>query len=149
MWARRWVGLLRWAAEVVMATEAPKQPVSLEEAADSFVEAIHQTDAWRRWEAARQRCDDDAALVATQHRLAELSSRLRAARAVGRGLFGPDLAEFNRLQAELQASPHVRERDQASVALLTFMQDLNRSLSEKLGVDFAVCATPRGGSCCG
>ena len=132
-----------------MATTVSRTALTVAEAAEAFARAIHDSAEWRRWSDARERFDSDPQLRQTQQRLAELSRKFQSARAQGRGLFGPDLAELNRLQSEVQASPLARARDEAGAAFIQFLQDTNRLLSETLGVDFAANAAPRQSSCCG
>ena len=132
-----------------MATTVPEAAMTITEAAEVFARAILDSAEWRRWSSARERCDSEASLRQAQQRLTELSRKFQSSRAQGRGLFGPDLAELNRLQGEVQSSPLAQERDQAGAALVQFLQDTNRLLSDTLGVDFAANAAPRGGGCCG
>lgn len=132
-----------------MATTVPEAVMTVAEAAEVFARAILDSAEWRRWSGARERCDTDATLRQAQQRLEELLRKFQSSRAQGKGLFGPDLAELNRLQSEVQASPLARERDQAGAALVQFLQDTNRLLSEALGVDFAANAAPRQSGCCG
>jgi cell fate (sporulation/competence/biofilm development) regulator YlbF (YheA/YmcA/DUF963 family) len=132
-----------------MATTVPQTALTVAEAAEVLARAIHDSAEWRRWSDARERFDADPQLRQMQQRLAELSRKFQSARAQGRGLFGPDLAELNRLQSEVQASPLARARDEAGAALIQFLQDTNRLLSDTLGVDFAANAAPRQSSCCG
>ncbi len=132
-----------------MATTASTMVLTVAEAAEAFARAIMDSDEWRRWTDARERCESDATLRQAQQRLAELSRTFQSARARGKGLFGPDLAELNRLQGEIQSSPLVQERERAAATLVQFLQDTNRLLSETLGVDYAANAAPRQGGCCG
>ncbi|NWG00705.1 MAG: YlbF family regulator [Thermoanaerobaculaceae bacterium] len=132
-----------------MATTVPQTALTVAEAAEVLARAIHDSAEWRRWSDARERFDADPQLRQMQQRLAELSRKFQSARAQGRGLCGPDLAELNRLQSEVQASPLARARDEAAAALIQFLQDTNRLLSDTLGVDFAANAAPRQSSCCG
>jgi cell fate (sporulation/competence/biofilm development) regulator YlbF (YheA/YmcA/DUF963 family) len=132
-----------------MATTVPQTTMTVVEAAEAFARALLDSAEWRRWSATRERFDADPQQRRNQERVEELSRKFRAARAQGKGLFGPDLAELNRLQSEVQTSPLARERDEAGAALIQFLQDTNRLLSETLGVDFAANAAPRQSSCCG
>lgn len=132
-----------------MATTVPEATVTVAEAAEAFARAILDSVEWRRWSSARERWDTDATLRQAQQRLTELSHKFQSARANGKGLFGPDLAELKRLQSEVQSSPMTRERDEAGAALVQFLQDTNRLLSDTLGVDFAANAAPRKSGCCG
>lgn len=132
-----------------MATTVPQTTTTVAEAAEAFAQAMHDSPEWRRWSEARECFDSDPQLRRTQERLEELSLKFRAARAQGKGLFGPDLAELNRLQSDVQTSPLAKERDEAASALVQFLQDTNRLLSGTLGIDFAANAAPRQGSCCG
>jgi len=132
-----------------MATTVPQTALTVAEAADVLAHAIHDSAEWRRWSDARERFDSDPQARRTQDRLTELSHKFQSARTQGKGLFGPDLAELNRLQSELQSSPLARARDEAGAALIQFLQDTNRLLSDTLGVDFAANAAPRQSSCCG
>ncbi len=132
-----------------MATTVPQTTMTVAEAAEAFAHAIHDSAEWRRWSGARERFDADPQLRQTQQKLGELSRKFQSARAQGKGMFGPDLAELNRLQSEVQTSPLAKERDEAATALIQFLQDANRLLSETLGVDFAANAAPRQSSCCG
>ncbi len=132
-----------------MATTVPQAAMTIAEAAEVFARAILDSAEWRRWSGARERFDADTNIRQAEQRLAELSRKFQSARTQGRGLFGPDLAELNRLQGELQSSPLAHERDRAGVALMQLFQDANRLLSDTLGVDFAANAAPRQSSCCG
>jgi cell fate (sporulation/competence/biofilm development) regulator YlbF (YheA/YmcA/DUF963 family) len=132
-----------------MTATIPQSVPTVTEAADALALAIHDSAEWRRWSDARERSERDPQLRKAQERLAGLSLKFRAARAQGKGMVGPDLAEFNQLQSEVQSSPLTREREEAGAALVRFLQDTNRLLSDALGVDFAVNAAPRGGGCCG
>jgi cell fate (sporulation/competence/biofilm development) regulator YlbF (YheA/YmcA/DUF963 family) len=132
-----------------MATTVPQRTMTVVEAAEVFARALLDSTQWRRWRDACERFDADPQLRQIQRRLAELSRKFQSARAQGKGLFGPDLAELNRLQSEVQTSPLAKERDEAASALVQFLQDTNRLLSEMLGVDFAANAAPRQSSCCG
>ncbi len=119
------------------------------QAAKALAEAIQGSPAWQAWEQACARFESDAELRRAMERLQQLSMQFRQARAQGRGLFGPAMAEMNRLQMEIQQSPLAQKRDQAAQALLSFLQATNRVLSDALGIDFAASAAPRGGGCCG
>ncbi len=132
-----------------MATTVPEAAPTVAEAAEAFARAILDSAEWRRWSSARERCDTDETIRQAQQRLAELSHKFQSARASGKGLFGPDLAELKRLQGEVMSSPVTRERDEAGAALVQFLQDTNRLLSDALGVDFAANAAPRKSGCCG
>ena len=132
-----------------MATTVSRTELTVAEAAEAFAQAMLDSPEWRRWSDARERFEADPQLRQTQQRLGELSRKFQSARAQGKGLFGPDLAELNRLQREVQASSLAKERDEAAAALVQFLQDSNRLLSDTLGVDFAANAAPRQSSCCG
>ena len=132
-----------------MATTVSRTELTVAEAAEAFAQAMHDSPEWRRWSDARERFEADPQSRQTQQRLGELSHKFQSARAQGKGLFGPDLAELNRLQSEVQTSPLAKERDQAASALVQFLQNANRLLSGTLGVDFAANAAPRQSSCCG
>lgn len=132
-----------------MATTISQAALTVAEAAGALARAIHDSAEWRRWTEAGERFDRDPRLRTAQERLAELSRKFQSARSQGKGMFGPDLAELNRLQTEVQSSPQARERDEAAAALVRLLRDTNGLLSEALGVDFATNAAPRSGGCCG
>ncbi len=132
-----------------MVTTVPQTTTPMAEAVEAFAQAMLDSFEWRRWSDARERFNSDPTMRQTQERVAELSRTFQLARAQGKGLFGPDLAELNRLQNDLQTSPLAKERDEAAAALVEFLQDTNRRLSDCLGVDFAANAAARKSSCCG
>lgn len=130
-------------------TEQVQGTMTVAAAAEAFAGSLHESAAWRSWEQAQARFQDDFGIKEATARMDELSRQFRSARAQGQGLRGPELAELNRLQTQLQESPLARERDAAAQALLGFLQDANRLLSEALGIDFAANAAPRQSNCCG
>lgn len=119
------------------------------QAAKALAEAIQLSPTWKAWEQACARFDGDSDLRQAMERLQQLSMKFRKARAQGRGFFGPEVAEMNRLQMQIQQSPLAQERDEAAQALLRLLQATNRVLSDALGIDFAASAAVRGGGCCG
>lgn len=119
------------------------------QAAQVLAGAIQASPVWQEWEHACATFESDPELRKAMARLQQLSLQFRQARTQGRGFFGPDLAEMNRLQTQIQQSPLAQKRDAAAQALLSFLQATNRILSDALGIDFAASAAPRGGGCCG
>lgn len=119
------------------------------QAAQALAKAIQASPAWKTWEEACARFDRDPEMRGVRARLQELSMRFHQERAQGRGFFGPEVAEMNRLQMQIQQSPLAQRRDEAAQALLRFLQATNQVLSDALGIDFAASAAPRGGGCCG
>ncbi|MFN3412550.1 MAG: YlbF family regulator [Thermoanaerobaculum sp.] len=118
-------------------------------AAKALAEAIQGSPVWKAWEQACARFDSDPELRRAVERLQQLSMRFRQARAQGKGFFGPEVAEMNKLQMQIQQSPLAQKRDEAAQALLSLLQATNRILSDALGIDFAANAAARGGGCCG
>lgn len=135
--------------EGMATTESPAGRTVIE-AAEAMAREIQESFEWRRWEEARAHFDNDPGMIQASRRLRELTREFRMAQAQGKGLVGPDLAEMDRLQSEVQSSPLTRERDASAQALLEYLRDVNRVLSDGLGVDFAATAAPRQGrGCCG
>ena len=132
-----------------MAHMASQKPLTIASAVEALAGAIHASVEWQRWTDVRQRLETDPQVRRAQERLVELTKSFQQARSQGRGLFGPDLAELNRLHAEIEASPLVRERDEAARELLVLLRETNAQLSAALGIDFAASAAPARSGCCG
>ncbi len=132
-----------------MASAVKAQGMTMVEAAEAFASALAASEAWQRWESAKRRSDADQELSEATKRLAELTRGFRAGGGTGRGMPGPELEEMIRLRVFVQDSPLARETEEAAQALVAFLQDANKLVSDFLGLDFAVNAAPRGGGCCG
>ncbi len=132
-----------------MASAGNVEAMTMVEAAEAFASALAASEPWQRWESAKRRSDADQELSRATKRLAELARGFRAAGGSGRGMPGPELEEMIRLRVFVQDSPLARETEDAAQALVAFLQDANKLVSDFLGLDFAVNAAPRGGGCCG
>lgn len=73
----------------------------------------------------------------------------KAARARGAGLTGPDAVEMAESQHQLEEHPVYVRQHQASIALVSALQNVNRVLSAELELDFAANAVPKSSGCCG
>ncbi|MFB6194583.1 MAG: YlbF family regulator [Haloplanus sp.] len=115
----------------------------LEDLGRELGEAIAESPAYERFEEAKRAVenDDDA-----QERIAEVE-RLRdefmAAREAGEAS-QEQVAKLQRVQNDLHSMPVMEEYLNAQEALQSQLEDINRSISEPLAVDFGGEA----GGCC-
>lgn len=116
--------------------------------AEELARAIQQTPEWRELEAARTAFQTDPDLSVLTGRLRELSEQWRQARSEGRALPGKEAMELANVQEKIRQH-HLFLRQQAAIsAFIALLQQTNQVISQKLGIDFAGNAAPKGG-CCG
>jgi cell fate (sporulation/competence/biofilm development) regulator YlbF (YheA/YmcA/DUF963 family) len=118
-------------------------------AAEVLARALRGTHEWEEWRAAKSAFDGDADLARLLARYRELAGRWRIAQARGGGMMGPESTELAEVQEKIQGNALFSRHQEAGNALMEMLRQANRVLSDKLGIDFAANAAPRGGGCCG
>jgi len=112
------------------------------DAAAALAQAIREEARWIEWNAATETADADPELVALLVRHRDLSARTRAGRV--------DKDEMMKVVGQIRRHPAYRRQEDAVEAMVGLLREVNVTLSEQLGVDFASTAAPqKSGGCCG
>ena len=112
------------------------------DAAAALAQAIREEPRWVEWSAANEAAEGDPALVALMDRHGELSARLRAGRV--------DKDELTKVADQIRRHPAYKRQEGAEEGMVGLLREVNVTLSEQLGVDFASAAAPqKSGGCCG
>jgi cell fate (sporulation/competence/biofilm development) regulator YlbF (YheA/YmcA/DUF963 family) len=115
---------------------------SLTDAATQPGDALRATPGFARFRPADRAVNDDAGL---QPKLAEnrkLATRDQGYRRHGREFAGADAIRFGTSLSELDADSRVTVRVEAGTDLVGLLRDVNRSISDHPGLDFAANAAP-------
>ncbi|NMC68571.1 MAG: YlbF family regulator [Myxococcales bacterium] len=112
------------------------------EAAAALARAIQEEPRWAEWSEATDAADADPELTGLADRYRELAVLVHA----GRG----DKAELDKVADRIRRHPAYRRQESAEAAMVDLLREVNVTLSEQLGLDFASAAVPRkSGGCCG
>lgn len=118
---------------------------ALAEAVDALAENLLAAEPFLALEGAYLRLRGDAPARDLQQRFKQAEAALRE-RQASRTLTQSDMAHYRALQAETQANELIAGYQRSQQAIVTYLQDVNRDLSQLLGVDFAAL-TKRSGCC--
>ena len=117
-------------------------------AAEMLADAIRSAPEWEEWEGARAAARTDAGFQALTAHHRALVARLRREPPPA-GHTGMD-RELARVREQLLQHPAAVRQQAAVREVITLLRNVNRSLSDALGLEFAeLAAAPRGGGCCG
>lgn len=115
------------------------------EAVDALAENLTASEPFVALEGAYTRLQGDAQARDLLQRFRQADTALRQ-RQASRALTQEDIAAYRALQAEVQANELIAGYQRSQQAIVTYLQDVNRDLSQLLGVDFAALAKRSG--CC-
>jgi len=118
---------------------------TLTEAVDALAENLTASEPFVALEGAYTRLQGDAQARDLQQRFKQADAVLRE-RQASRTLTQADMAHYRALQAEMQTNELIAGYQRSQQAIVTYLQDVNRDLSQLLGVDFAALAKRSG--CC-
>ena len=118
---------------------------ALAEAVDALAENLVASEPFVALEGAYARVQGDAQARDLQQRFKQAEATLRE-RQASRTLTQSDMAHYRALQAEVQANALIAGYQHSQQAIVAYLQDVNRDLSQLLGVDFAALAKHSG--CC-
>lgn len=125
--------------------EDHKLTPELTEAVDALAENLLASEPFLALENAYLRLQDDAQARDLQRRFRQAEATLRQ-RQANRTLTQADMAAYRALHAEAQANALIAGFEAAQQAIAASLRDVNRELSQHLGVDFATLAKRSG--CC-
>mgnify|MGYP005857271257 CR=1 FL=1 len=115
------------------------------EAVDALAENLLASEPFRALERAYLRLQSDATARDLQQRFRQAEATLRQ-RQANRSMTQADMAAYRALHAEAQANALIAGYEQARQAIQVYLQEVNRDISQALGVDFAGLAKRSG--CC-
>ncbi len=122
---------------------------SVYDAALSLALSIKALPEWEELQDARERFRADPEMAAIMARYRTAFGQWTAARRRGAALADADATELATCQSELENHPLYLRQHEATTALVSALQTINRVLTTELGMDFAANAAPRGSGCCG
>jgi hypothetical protein len=112
------------------------------DAAVSLAKAIKEDTRWTEWNTAMEAADNDAELSALIMHHKELS----ALNQKGQG----DMGEIKKVEGQIRRLPSYQQQEDATEAMIGLLREVNVTLSEELGLEFASAAAPKkSGGCCG
>ncbi|MGC8854958.1 MAG: YlbF family regulator [Halothiobacillaceae bacterium] len=117
----------------------------LTEAVDALAENLTASEPFLALEGAYLRLQGDAQAAALFQRFRQAEATLRQ-RQANRTLTQADIAAYRALHAEAQANALIAGYEATQQAIAATLRDVNRDLSQLLGVDFAALARRSG--CC-
>lgn len=117
----------------------------LVEAVDALAENLLASEPFVALGGAYTRLQGDAQARDLLQRFRQADAALRQ-RQASRTLTQEDIAAYRALQAEVQANELIAGYQRSQQAIVTYLQDVNRDLSQLLGMDFAALAKRSG--CC-
>ena len=129
-----------------MQIETPPQLLS---AAADLAAAIQQAPVWKAWREAHQAFEQDADVSALMQRYQAAIREVRKLRASGQELNGNVAEEWAAVQDLVRKNAIIARREEAASAMLEMLQEVNETLSEALGLDFAGSASSKCGGCHG
>jgi cell fate (sporulation/competence/biofilm development) regulator YlbF (YheA/YmcA/DUF963 family) len=131
----------------------PKATTSTEnkalEAAKALSDTIQSTPEWSELVDVRHAIDRDREFGKMITRHDELERAQQTARDRGEGFAGKELVELIALRSRIQTHDLTVRQQEASRAVAQLLKQVNRTMSEGLGFDFASNVTPRRDRCCG
>lgn len=125
--------------------EDHKLTPELTEAVDALAENLLAAEPFLALEGIYLRLQEDAPARDLQQRFRQAEARLRQHQA-NRTMTQADMAAYRTLNAEAQANELIAGYEVAQQAIAACLRDVNRDLSQLLGVDFATLARRSG--CC-
>lgn len=117
----------------------------LSEAVDALAENLLASEPFLALETAYLRLQEDAQARDLLQRFRQAEATLRQ-RQANRTLTQADIAAYRSLQAAAAANALIAGYEQAQQNIAAYLRDVNRDLSQLLGVDFASLARRSG--CC-
>ena len=125
--------------------EDHKLTPELTEAVDALAENLLAAEPFLALEGTYLRLQGDAQARNLQQRFRQAEATLRQ-RQANRTMTQADMAAYRTLNAEAQANELIAGHEAAQQAIAACLRDVNRDLSQHLGVDFAILAKRSG--CC-
>lgn len=122
-----------------------KLTAELTEAVDALAENLLASEPFLALEGAYLRLREDAQARDLQQRFRQAEATLRQ-RQANRSMTQADMAAYRTLHAEAQANELIAGYEAAQQAIAACLRDVNRDVSQLLGVDFATLAKRSG--CC-
>lgn len=119
------------------------------EAAKALSDTIQSTPEWSELVDVQQAIDRDREFGKMITRQDELERAQHTARDRGEGFGGKDLVELIALRSRIQGHELAVRQQEASRAVAQLLKQVNRTISEGLGFDFASSVTLRRDRCCG
>ena len=117
-------------------------------AACVLASAILHESRWKAWNSAREAVNVDPDLQGLLRRYRSLSGKLRQAGQGGEGPDGRDTLELADVTNRIKVHP-LRRKEMASLdEMIDLLREVNKAISDQLGIDFASNAAPPKGSCC-
>jgi cell fate (sporulation/competence/biofilm development) regulator YlbF (YheA/YmcA/DUF963 family) len=119
------------------------------EAAKILSEAIQSSPEWLELVSTRRAIHGDRELGKMITRHNELEGAQEVARQNGQNFAGKELVELIALRSRIQSHEFTAREQEAGRAVAQLLKQVNRSMSESLGFDFASSVAPRRERCCG
>ena len=119
-------------------------PPKLLAATESLARRVLEAEPVARYQQAKDRLYGDEQAKSLLERLSAAQADLRT-RQSKRVVTAEDVRSLRALQAEVQSNPLIIQYAMAQQDAVAFLPEVNRKISELLGVDFASLAGP--GSC--
>jgi len=119
------------------------------EAAETLARAILASAEWRELRSAQTAAEKDPRLPDLLARYRKLSFAQTDAQATGEAFAGPALVELITLQDRIRRHELYVRQQEAGNAVVGLLQRINKTISERLGFNFASSAAPSRGGCCG
>lgn len=124
-------------------------PTKLMTATTDLAAAIQDAPAWKAWQEAQQVFEQDTAVSALMQRYQAAIREVRKLRSSGQELTGPVSEEWTAVQDLIRKNEVIMRREEAASSMLEMLQEVNATLSDTLGLDFAGSASSKCGGCSG
>ncbi len=131
-----------------MTIPTSESKLDLTGAVEALAAAIQFVPCWRTWHDAQEAMDQDPEMGAMLARYQGLARRRQLAAMQGHRQAYQELLEMGELEQKITDCELFRRRNEAMADLTKFLVEVNEMLSERIEIDFAATAAPRG-SCCG
>lgn len=129
-----------------MQTEVSPKHIAV---AAELAAAIQEAPAWKAWQEALKAFEQDTATGELMKRYQAAIREVRRLRAAGQELDGPVAEEWTSVQEAIRANEIVMRREEAASTMVEMLQEVNETLSDALGLDFAGSASSKCGGCHG
>ena len=119
-------------------------PAAVESAVDSLAESLLRSTPWATLGQAKERLQGDASAVGLLDALRQSQAMLGLKQARNE-VTAADVEQWRRLQQQVYSNDAIAGYREAEQEAMAFLREMNRSLSELLGLDLASFL---GSSCC-
>ena len=119
---------------------------TLLEAASSLTENLNQSEPFLRYKAAEQRLHADQQAMQLLSDLSALQQKIRRQQNTG-AISQKDLTQLRTLQSAVGTNETIQDHLLTQELAVAFLRELNQTISQQLGIDFASLAR-RSSRCC-